>query len=424
MTFRLDPITAVSRSRRLLSEMCAIDKSFEKTFERITLLTFDDYILAMFVILGFTLGHHSRTDLSAVIDARRTIEETPDVERPLRQFLSLAAQTPDELKTALWATTAEPTRDNIPSYDLRPMMKRPILVLPDDKLIVLDAAFCAAQAILGPLFNVAKGASVQESKRLFGVFGKAFENYCLKTLRSMYPVPQPPLFDPLSLNLRVTDASGREFETDAALTLSTSRTTALFEVKSAFIPDELISGRPEDYVQGLRRKYGVSEEEGIKGTAQLARFVSVMIAADSSQPRELEGVERVIPVLLVYDPLLDAPLHTEFLAQEFTMALAPDQMLSNGEMRKGSLRIAKLVTMTVDDLENLESSVKDFSLIQLLSSYSDGVPDRNISLNNYIALSPYFSKHIWYSQRLREEFSQESKVISRRLGIPEVPKSG
>jgi hypothetical protein len=126
-----------------------------------------------------------------------------------------------------------------------------------------------------------------------------------------------------------------------------------------------------------------------------------MTAADSSQPRELEGVERVIPVLLVYDPLLDAPLHTEFLAQEFTIALAPDQILSNGEMRKGSLRIAKLVTMTVDDLENLESSVKDFSLIQLLSSYSDGVPDRNISLNNYIALSPYFSKHIWYSQRLR-----------------------
>jgi hypothetical protein len=335
ITLRLDPITAVCRGRRLLYEMCAIDKTFEKTFERITLLNFDDYILAMFVVLGFTLGHHSRTDLSAVVDASRTIEETPDVERPLRQFLSLVAQTPDDLKTALWASAPESTRT---SCDLRPMMKRPILMLPDDKLIVLDAAFCAAQAILGPLFNVAKGASVQESKRIFGVFGKAFENYCLKTLRSMYPVPQPPLFDPLSLNLRVTDASGKEFEADAALTLSTSRTAALFEVKSAFIRDELISGKPEDYVQGLRRKYGMSEEEGVKGTAQLARFISAMTAADSCQLRELEGMERVIPVLLVYDPLLDAPLHTEFLAQEFTMALAPDQILGNGDMRKGVCR--------------------------------------------------------------------------------------
>jgi len=105
------------------------------------------------------------------------------------------------------------------------------------------------------------------------------------------------------------------------------------------------------------------------------------------------------------------------LAQEFTTAFAPDQILANGDTKKGSLRVAKLVVMTVDDLECFESSVKEFSLTDLLSSYSDNVPNRDISLHNYVALSPYFSKHIWYSETLREEFSRESENIRRRLGI-------
>jgi hypothetical protein len=135
-----------------------------------------------------------------------------------------------------------------------------------------------------------------------------------------------------------------------------SRSAALFEVKSAFVPDAWVSGTPQEYVQGLRRKYGVTQEDGVKGVGQLARFVSA-ITATTHRLKELDGIEQIIPVLLVYDPLLDAPLHTEFLAQEFTTALAPDRVLTNGTMKKGDLQIANLVVMTVDELENLTSTI-------------------------------------------------------------------
>ena len=41
------------------------------------------------------------------------------------------------------------------------------------------------------------------------------------------------------------------------------------------------------------------------------------------------------PVLLVHDPLLDAPVHGKFLAAEFADALAPEEIGSIGMMRKG-----------------------------------------------------------------------------------------
>lgn len=411
-TFRLDPITALSRGRCLIREICARDRNFEDMFERKTHLSLDDYFLGFFVLLGFTLGHHSRSGLSALINAKQTIAEAPSVESGLTRVLELAAQSGEALRSALREGRSEPTANDLTFYDLRPLMKKPVLLVSLDQFVVLDAAFCAAQATVGPLFHVVEGASVADSKRIFGAFGKAFEDYCFEALRSMYPVLPAPLFDPLSLNVKGTEASGKELEVDAVLTLSTSRTAALFEIKSAFVPDILLAGNPEEYVHGLRRRYGVTEEEGVKGTGQLARFVSA-VAAGAFHPEELAVVERIMPVLLVYDPLLDAPLHTEFLAQEFTEALAPDERLRSGEMMKGDLRVANLIVMTVDDLENLESSVREFSLMQLLSSYSEDFPNRDISLHNYMACSPYFSRHIWYSERLRERFSRDLESIRK-----------
>jgi hypothetical protein len=63
-------------------------------------------------------------------------------------------------------------------------------------------------------------------------------------------------------------------------------------------------------------------------------------------------------------------------------ALSPHEILPNGHMKKGELWAAGLVVMTIDVLENLESSVKEVSLIQLLSSYSTDVPKRDVSLHN------------------------------------------
>jgi hypothetical protein len=86
---------------------------------------------------------------------------------------------------------------------------------------------------------------------------------------------------------------------------------------------------------------------------------------------------------------LDAQAHGYYLALEFKEFLSPDVELSSGEFVKGHLRIAPLIIMTVNDLENLEVSIERFGFRDLLSEYSQHCPDRLMSLNNFIAVSDF-----------------------------------
>ncbi len=110
-------------------------------------------------------------------------------------------------------------------------------------------------------------------------------------------------------------------------------------------------------------------------------------------------VKRFYPVLLVHDPLLDAPGHGNILADEFATALDPDEMGRTGEMRKGHFWVAPLIIMTIEDLECLETSIEHFSLHNLLRDYSADCSDRMASLHNYLAISKYRTK-VYHSRSM------------------------
>ena len=71
--------------------------------------------------------------------------------------------------------------------------------------------------------------------------------------------------------------------------------------------------------------------------------------------------------------------------------------------------------MTLDDLEDLESSLENFSLCELLREFSNDCPDRIVSLHNYLATSRFQSKII-YSKRVRQDFSKNSRELEERFG--------
>ncbi|MGV8120652.1 MAG: hypothetical protein AB2L14_12905 [Candidatus Xenobiia bacterium LiM19] len=87
-----------------------------------------------------------------------------------------------------------------------------------------------------------------------------------------------------------------------------------------------------------------------------------------------------------------SPLHGKFLAEEFKQALGPDKELASGLLIKGKIAVKQLIVMTIEDLENLETSIKNFRLRDLLADYSSENPDRGRSLFNYIADSYYHDK--------------------------------
>jgi len=159
--------------------------------------------------------------------------------------------------------------------------------------------------------------------------------------------------------------------------------------------DRVLSDDYQAYLHHLREKYGVTEQNSstghkIKGVGQLARILKVLSDEDfQKKNKEFSQVQTVYPILLVYDVFLTAPVYGNFLASEFEKLLIPDQKLDSGELIKGNFRIHPLIVMTIEDLENLELSIKHFNFIDLLSDYSKECQDRLMSLKNYIAGSKY-----------------------------------
>jgi hypothetical protein len=73
--------------------------------------------------------------------------------------------------------------------------------------------------------------------------------------------------------------------------------------------------------------------------------------------------------------------------------------------------------MTIDDLENLETSLAEFGLRDLLRDYDQECPDRMRSLRSFITTSRYASK-LKYSRRVIDA----SEELVRRMGAGLFPK--
>jgi hypothetical protein len=222
----------------------------------------------------------------------------------------------------------------------------------------LDPVFYAERASVGPLFLIVEGMPKKKSDQIFSAFGSAFEEYAWDILRRMYPDPGPGLVDRLCCDVEGKDWDGREVQI-ADASLNDIEEIVLLEMKAVWVRDEVVVDDDyERYWDHLRERYGVSTgTEGgrsIKGVGQLARAINKLANHEwTPVGQDFSATRRIYPVLLVHDPLLDAPVHGYFLASEFGQALAPDEVLDNGEMMKGPFKVTPLIVMTIEDFDHL-----------------------------------------------------------------------
>ncbi len=190
------------------------------------------------------------------------------------------------------------------------------------------------------------------------------------------------------------------------------------ESKAVWVREDKIDGSPEGYAAFLKLKYGATlqgDRLQRKGIAQLANSIRQLacgywIARDSS----LLAHKRIVPVLLVHDSLVEAPLHPWFLAREFAMLLDHSIREWRGEsVRVGTFIVDNLIVVTVDDLEALETSSTHFDLLELFEDYSKAHPDRLDSLHNYIVSNRKYGDALFMSDRVRQAFSKALQDLER-----------
>jgi hypothetical protein len=367
-------------------------KDFEDEFRNLTQLSIEEYYICLTSIM---INFMNPTVGAGIFNANELGEGTPfrDV---LQKYIHLESQTADELKDALWGEYKyEEDGLNIPEYDYLPLRKKPVLRSSDGRAIILDPIFYSEKASVGPLFLLPSG----KRQKAFTSFGKAFESYTCDMLKRMFPDLSISSNKRLSCNIEGTDIDGNKLEIDACLNDITE--IVLFEIKTGFIrEDKILADNYEDYLRHLSQKYVWSDRDKGVGVGQLARTVSILASEKWLGPsQEFDKVQLVYPVLLVQDSLFAVPVYGNFFAQEFKKLLEPDSELQSGILIKGQLQIAPLIVMTIDDLENLETSIQHFGFRDLLSDYSQNYPDRLEPLHNFIAFSDY-KQHLFHNKKI------------------------
>jgi hypothetical protein len=368
-------------------------------FRVMTGLSVDQYLSCATALCIYIQQHRKEGPLFVT----HTVAATTAWKHIYPTFFALESQGPEQLSASFW--------DNFDKVGYKALRERPIMVTADGRAMILDPTFFIERISIGVLFHIAKGKPRAESMRVFSAFGDAFEEYVADTLRRIYPC-SPVLVDPVVFNAVGQNAEGRQFEIDAARLGASA--AVVFETKAVFLrEDAVMSAEPEDFLAALRAGYGASidKKERDKGVAQLARSIGAIIRGEwVGEHGEFAGLPVIYPVLVAHDTRLDAPALGHFLETEFRALLGAVP---------GGKRVAPLTVMTIQDLESLEKSIDNFSLLDLLEDYSSECPDRMRSLHNYIAFSSYGAK-IKPSDFLMEASIGIHDVLIREL----FPKGG
>jgi len=344
---------------------------------------------------GALVGMHLQLENTMIMTDATTLGHDTEYADVYRTYRNLQVWSTDDLRARWWPANHVPdTLDEIPGLSLRPLRDKPMIALSDGRGAIPDSILLADSVTAGPLFHLLR---VKEENEVFGAFGDAFEEYAGDILSEMFPAGAG-LHQTLYRKVPCSDVDGREFEIDACLDYIDR--LVLIEAKAVFIPDKSVVECDEAAFRAeLKEKYLYGERP--VGVGQLVRAVRSLAARAWRGLNPDSTVRLVYPVLVVHDRLLQEPLVTEFLADLLVSELGAERVPSSWQWRVDGLRFAPLTIVTIDDLENLESS-GGIDFLQLLEAYSVAVPNRRGSLHDFIASSGEFKRELRINQTLAQ----------------------
>lgn len=380
--------------------------TFEDDFQESYGISIEKYYVCLAAFLT-NYFNPSLEKIGPLIFNSNTIGQNTFYKNEFKIFISKESQYAEEIRESLWgdAGTKNNSFKETHFYDTKSLRKKPVFRAKDGRAIILDPYFFCEKATIGPLFHILElDRNKKKGNEVFSAFGKAFEEYACDTLKRMFPDISNQTPKHLECNLKIKISKSKNYlEIDALINDQVD--IILFEIKAVLLKEDVIlTDDYETYISHLREKYSLSEKDdhkiSIKGIAQIARSVSIIASKTKLENAgHFDKAKVIYPVLLVHDPLLGAPVYGKFFADEFKTILKPDLTNRAGELIKNDVRIKPLILMTIEDLENLETSIEHFGFKKLLEDYSSECKDRIVSLHNFISLSSY-SKKIYHNKWL------------------------
>lgn len=399
----LDPIKALGRAYAVFCEHLPVSRvGIEDEFLGAFGLSLDAYIACSAAIVVQFLhitpesvqGNPPNQGIFHLEESLRGAK--PTFAQAFTAYLSLESLSVQGFQKEICGDKPPMKEDDAGPYSYNIFRKHPILRTSDQRAIVIDPVLFTEKILAGPLFHLL-GAKKADANSLFDAYGRAFERYTLALLSDMFRNHNP---NPLALAPCGHDEQGQPVEIADAM-LRYGATSFLFEFKAVWIrEDKLLTDDVSNYPNHLRAKYGGdAEAESAKGVAQLANSITKLASGKwIPEAKKIRRHSTFYPILLVHDHLIATPLHSSFLASEFKRLLVFDSIRPDGIMTKGELRVAQLIVMSIQDLEDLETSTRDFSLREFLLDYARDCADRIVSVHNYMGTSRKYKDRLRHSR--------------------------
>jgi predicted RecB family endonuclease len=226
--------------------------------------------------------------------------------------------------------------------DALPFRKKPLLILPDGRYMVLDMQFLFENASAGLFWNFMDQFSSPNARHRFsGYWGGIFERYVQQLIENYHPEQY------------TNNASFDGGEIDVVVDLSSE--ALAIEVKSGFIAQEIKGARSQPLLAAeLKKKYVADQDGKAKGVRQLA--AATLALREQRVHKVTTKFERIYPILVVEDPVMQTIGMNAYLNELF-----------EAEVERGG-DIAPLTILLVDELEEILPHIEagDFSWPDLL----------------------------------------------------------
>jgi hypothetical protein len=376
---------------------------FEKAFAQAVGLPLKHWVLllvAFYVHLAQYVDQNGdRHPENLLIERTRFKGESKIPQSEIDVVLGLISSTPEALTAALKVAG----RGTDWRSDFVALKSRPLIEVYPDRFFCSDLGFLVEKMHSGVYWAINDALPSSDRNKLFKAWGILFEEYVNSFL------------------------SDRKFE--AALSFwprpkwedGTESFDGAFMQDSRFVPMEYKSGllKIEARYSGSIDAFEMDLDKKIgDGCRQLARKIQTIFNIKASDRRGLQDiptnhVTRIVPVLVVQDPILRGPLVNWMLNRTF------DQALDREKLRV-EVVVEPLTVAGIHEIETMVESAeaKRFDILFGLQSRCQADPEMKLGLHNFLLNVPGYGESMSArrQQKLDEQLARLREYIGFALG--------
>lgn len=369
---------------------------FEREFFRTTGVSLSHWVFLLLAFYAY-LSHYTGPDgirhpEYLAIDPVYFGKGTPIPQAELEAVLRSVSSTKDEMRAALKSYGLADWR-----IDSVPFRSRPLIELWPGKFFCSDLGLLVEKIHSGVFWAIHDGLTMPERYMLSIAWGILFEEYVNWFLNERR-------FNDFIFFARPEWRDGGECFDGAFLRNSVFMP---MEYKGGFLRrDARYSGNQILFEQDLESKF-------VKGCGQLARNIQKLFnrrpgRKKTLQDYSLDHVTRVVPLLVVQDPILGGPLINWWLNQRF------HQLLDKTALRPG-IEVDPLTVVGIREMETMAESAEagTFELFHGVQSRCHADPEMRSNLHNFLLEMPGYGEG--KSDRIQSALNEQLGEVTRYL---------